>query len=152
MSDVTARYYTDLASADPITREIARLQLNRLSQERRRFTGAKAGPSRWAHVPLADLFVEQGNRIARLADGLIECGHEPIHASRSDRCVLLDATRGRWWCRSCRKSGDAATYVMIVRGCLYREAAAWLSDRYGAPVGWRGPRRQRRRILVAVLP
>src|SRR4051812_18088501 len=69
-------------------------------------------PSRWAYVPLADLFSEQGNRLHARWGGVIECGHEPAHSSKSGRCVLINRETGRWLCRSCGGQGDAATLVV----------------------------------------
>ena len=152
MRDLADRYRGGLVGEDPIRREIARRQIARLSSSA--YTAARpvAGPSRWAHVPLADLFAEQGDRVQRCSDNRLECGHEPMHGSGSGRCVLLEPTRGRWWCRSCGQSGDAPAYLAAVRGCRYRAAAELLAARFGPPVGWRGRGRRRRLLLEAVLP
>jgi hypothetical protein len=99
-------------------------------------------PSRWAHVPLAELFEQAGNMVYSRADGRQECGHEPEHSSRSGRCVLLDAARGYWYCRSCHGGGDAATLVQALHGLPYMDAAGWLTERYGAPAT---PARKRQR-------
>jgi len=56
-----------------------------------------------------------------------------MHSSKSGRCVILDPAAGRWWCLSCRRSGDAASFLMALRGWPYRRAALWLTERYGAP-------------------
>src|SRR3712207_7913895 len=58
-----------------------------------------------------------------LVRSTIETGHEPLHGSRSGRCVVISVDVGRWWCRSCRRSGDAATHLADVLGCSYAEAA-----------------------------
>ena len=143
------RYRRMLAEADPLIRELARRQLGRLGARRLR-ASVPVAPSRWAHVPLADLFAEQGNRLHRRGDGRAETGHEPIHASRSGRCVLIDPLLGRWWCRSCRRSGDAARLVMDLRGCSYRQAAARLAAEHGPPRDSRPD--WGRRAFVAVIP
>jgi hypothetical protein len=142
-----------LAGADPVAREVAARQLARLRSSGRRGS-PRSTPSRWRHVPLAELFAEQANRVHHRSDGMLESGHEPVHASRSGRCVLIDPGLGRWWCRSCRKSGDAARLVMELRGCSYAPAAAWLAGRYGPPPGRPGRAKARRRrfALEAVLP
>lgn len=98
-------------------------------------TATPAWPSCWAHVSLADLFEKSGNVVHHRGDGRAECGHEPHHASKSGGCVLLDSATGRWWCRSCGQRGDAATFVTSLHGWTYRQAAAWLTQHYGAPVG-----------------
>jgi DNA primase len=67
------------------------------------------------------------------SDGLVECGHEPFHTSKSGHCVLINASAGSWWCRSCRQSGDAAAFVMAINGWPYAQAADWLAARYGRP-------------------
>jgi DNA primase len=61
----------------------------------------------------------------------VETGHEPLHHSKSGRCVVINATEGTWYCRSCRKGGDAASFLMQHRGATYKVAVAYLRDRYG---------------------
>lgn len=122
------------AGGDPVRREVARRQLARLATEGAGRPTGRA-PSRWAHVPLADLFGQAGNTAGRRGDGTAECGHEPFHGSRSGRCVTIDEARGLWYCRSCRRGGDAARLVTDLHGCSYRRAAEWLEARYGAPAG-----------------
>lgn len=102
--------------------------------------------SRWAYVPLAALFTLYGNTVYGSGQGRAECGHEPVHSSKSGRCVLLDLAAGRWWCRSCQQHGDAATFIATARGCDQAEAAAWLTERYGPPADDRTARRRRGRI------
>ncbi len=149
MSDARHRYAADLSSTDPLTREVAARQLQRLRVSSPRAANRSA-VSAWVHVPLADLFAEQGNQIHRHSDSSLESGHEPLHGSNSGRCVLLDLDRGRWWCRSCRQSGDAPIYVMAVRGRGHRAAAAWLAERYGPPAGQPARRQPRRRRWLEV--
>ena len=134
------RYHAMLDAPDPLKRELARIQLARLRGRPRR-APAPITRSRWAHVPLTDLFVQQGNRVRHRNDGRFETGHEPMHASKSGRCLIVDPTLGRWWCRSCRRGGDAPAYVMDARGWSYRQAAAWLERRYGRPAGPPNPQR-----------
>lgn len=137
-------------TADPIERAVAQRQLAQLERATNRPAASKLPPSRWAHVPLGELFEQVGNRLHRRADGRFECGHEPVHSSKSGRCVLIDPTAGRWYCRSCRRGGDAATLVMQLRGWTYRQAAAWLAARYGPPAepGSRGHRKTQAWIEV----
>ena len=149
---LTERYSRDARAADTVAREVARRQLARLDRAAP-VQPRQLPPSRWAHVPLADLFAELGrNHLYHRADGLLECGHEPLHASTSSRCVLIDTLIGRWWCRSCRRSGQAPTYVADVQGCSYRQACRWLVERYGAPLPRRGERHHRRMTYEAALP
>ena len=147
-TDLVERYRRDLRSEDPVVRTVAGRQLARLRWRPVR-PPSPPRPSRWAHVPLADLFAEQGNRLHRRGDGRIESGHEPIHGSRSGRCVLIDPLLGRWWCRSCRRGGDAAGLVMDIHGCGYRQAAARLAAQHGPPSASRPD--WRRRAFVAVI-
>ena len=60
-------------------------------------------------------------------------GHEPIHASKSATCIVLDPATGYWFCRSCGQGGDALTLVMRQHDLTYAAAAAFLTARYGAP-------------------
>jgi hypothetical protein len=95
-------------------------------------------------VPLGDLF-EQGGNVLHEKHDAIATGHEPIHSSKSGACVVIWPAAGRWWCSSCRTSGDAVTYVMQMFGSAYGEAAAWLEQRYGPPPDDGPTRRSRRR-------
>jgi hypothetical protein len=104
--------------------------------------------SRWADVPLAELFRQAGNPIHVRANGVIETGHEPVHASQSGRCVEIDAVRGLWWCRGCRQGGDAVTLVKQMRGSSAQEAARELTARFGPPAGARSPKR----VITVVVP
>ena len=149
MSDLDAiveAYTSDLFSADPILAAVARHQLEQL-----RATAASPAvadraspPSRWAHVPLAALFEQAGNRVVRRrSTGDLECGHEPWHRSRSGACVLISPASGRWWCRSCKRRGDAASFLMDLHGCSYAVAAATLESRFGPAADRRRPGRGR---------
>jgi hypothetical protein len=144
-----ARYARDLAADDPVARQVAARQLARLG-DRLVAAPRPVQTSPWAHVPLADLFAEQGNRLRVRSDGTIETGHEPLHTTNGGRCVLIDPGAGRWWCRSCRQSGDAATYVAAVLGGTYLVAAGHLAARYGSAAG--RSRRPQRTILEATVP
>ena len=97
-------------------------------------------PSPWKHVPLVKLFQKFGNRPRQRRDGTWDSGHEPVHPSRSGRCVWIRPAEGRYYCRSCRKSGDAVTFLMEARGLTYREAARILAERFGPPAGLRRER------------
>jgi DNA primase len=99
-------------------------------------------------VPLEELFAPYNPVYAR-GDGKVECGHEPFHGSKSGRCVLIDTAAGRWWCRSCCQSGDAAAFIMATKGWTYVQAAQWLEERYGPPRRARSQRCKRRRGSIA---
>src|SRR4051812_21582799 len=83
---------------------------------------------------LETLFAEAGNIIQHGSGDRVESGHEPKHSSSSGTCVLIDAIEGRWYCRSCKKGGDAVTFVRDLKGCGYEEAVAYLTDRFGPPI------------------
>jgi hypothetical protein len=134
MTLLTDRYHRLAQSADPTERAVARRQLAQLRSRPRRATPAPV--SAWQHVPLAALFEQAGNGLTKRADGTVQCGHEPVHGSRSGSCVIVWPAEGRWWCSSCRRAGDAVQAVMSLQGCGYRAALARLIDRYGAPAGF----------------
>src|SRR5438045_2931931 len=98
MRDLVHRYKDTLSTNDPVAREVARRQLERLTTRSAGRSRAVARPSRWAHVGLGELFAAYGNQLRRRPDGKIQTGHEPLHSSRSGRCVVIDETFGRWWC------------------------------------------------------
>lgn len=131
---VVTHYRTLAASPDRAQRRLGRAQLARLDRAASTRTVATATCSRWAHVPLADLFAEAGNVVHPRAGSRSETGHEPLHHSSSGRCVVIDTDRGLWWCRSCRRGGDALSLVMALHGWSAARAATWLQDTYGAPV------------------
>jgi len=131
-STIVAQRYRELAAnPDPQRRALARRQLDRLTHIRRGSHGDTPLPSSWAHVPLAALFAAQGNVLWAQSRGTIKTGHEPIHGSKSGTCVVIDPDRGLWFCRSCRRGGDAAGFLMALRGWDYRCAAERLRWQYG---------------------
>ncbi|HLZ71456.1 MAG TPA: hypothetical protein VKV26_16260 [Dehalococcoidia bacterium] len=131
--NAAAQLRRQAAGSDPLARRVAREQLARLQQPGRAHPDNAPPPSRWAHVPLAELFEATGNTVRPHGRGRLDCGHEPLHGSKSGRCVIIDPSAGRWWCLSCRRSGDAASFLMALHGWPYRRAAPWLSARYGPP-------------------
>lgn len=117
--------------------QVAEIQLARLGRAVQRQSSPvknltrTPSTSRWAHVPLAQLFEAFGNALHVRADGRVESGHEPFHGSKSGSCVLITPESGHWWCRSCNERGDAIRLVMRVNDWSYREAAGWLSAHFG---------------------
>jgi len=90
----TDRYRPLVRSRDPQTRRAAQRQLDRL--QRYQDATAPSSGGRWLHVPLLDLFIGAGNRLYPRASGQIDSGHEPIHGSRSGRCVVISQDKGLW--------------------------------------------------------
>jgi hypothetical protein len=144
LAQLRSRYRAELDSEDLVTRLVAREQLERLSIGARRArralqpTDERAvvsgqAPRRWAFA-LEDLIARAGNpRIREHADGSYDCGHQPAHASASERCLWVVPSEGRWWCRSCLRHGDAIAWLMAERGCAFGVAYAELHTRYGPP-------------------
>lgn len=135
MIDALQRRLTALAaSPSAADREVGR----RLTEQLRRPVQLGAAPSdadarsRWSHVDLVGLLEAFGNRV-ELRGETARSGHEPSHGSKSGTCLAAWPSSGRWWCSSCGRSGDAASYVVGALGIGYREASAWLAERYGAP-------------------
>jgi len=81
-----------------------------------------------------------GNKVRPRRDGSFDCGHEPIHPSKSGRCVWIRPDEGRYYCRSCGERGDAVTFVMRAWGVSYKTAARWLRERFGSPTIQNGKR------------
>jgi hypothetical protein len=122
----------DVATVDRlIAAEVRRRQSARRTQRVGHGATGTMRPSRWVHVPLAQLFAAAGNRLSVRGNGVIECAHEPLHASKGGRCVAINPTTGLWWCRGCRRGGDAVTLVMDLEGCSAKEARARLTARFG---------------------
>ena len=118
--------------SDDVAAEVARRQRARLE----RSSGARSrAASPWKHVPVARLFEREGNTLVLRRDGTVETGHDPFHASHSGRCVTIWPDLGRWYCRNCRRGGDAATLLMALTGERYRAVARTLAEQYGPPPG-----------------
>jgi hypothetical protein len=129
-------HYTALAqSADPVERAVAGRQLMELAR-RSRLSAGEDTVSAWQHVPLAPLFEQAGNPPTRRSNGTVQCGHEPVHGSRSGSCVIVWPEDGRWWCSSCHRGGDAVAAVQSLEGCPRPAAIARLGERYGFPPGF----------------
>lgn len=133
---VRARYTAPCA--DPLAREVARRQRDRLSRCTIPSHLASSSPSRWGHVPLAGLFAAAGNSICAGSGGTVRTGHEPCHRSRSGLCLVIWVDEGRWWCSSCRRGGDAVAAVCSLEGVPYAASVARLIEAWGAPADyWR---------------
>jgi len=96
-------------------------------------------PSPWKHVPIVRLFQAMGNKVRPRRDGTFDSGHEPVHGSKSGRCVWIVPALGRYYCRSCGEWGDAVTFVRRAWGVSYKTAARWLRERFGPPTEASGP-------------
>ncbi len=130
-----ARYRTLALSQDAPTRRLAVAQLARL-QRSGLPTPEADGPTR----ALRDLVEQTVGPLHQRPGGDLE-GPCPWHASRSGRCLVIFAGGARWWCRSCRRGGDAATWLASVEGVGLNEARR----RLGLPI--RTTRRRRRPLL-----
>jgi CHC2 zinc finger len=149
LTTAAARYRDLAGSSDPRMRRLARSQIARLEAAGRRRRAAVT----WNGInnsPVTALFREQGNELFVRADGRLECGHQPFHGSRSQRCVLVDPAAGIWYCRSCRRGGSAVTFVMELKGSSARAAMLWLSERFGVPTHSAGEQRVPRRRIATV--
>ena len=127
---LTRRYDRLAASDDAAVQRLAAIQRARLAavppgQTRAAEHTAPPRPS----IPVADLFARAGNKLHERRAGF-ETGHEPVHGSRSGRCVWINPAAGRWSCRSCGAGGDAVAAVMSLRGLGARQARVWLAKRY----------------------
>jgi hypothetical protein len=151
---VRHRIDTLLTSADPLDQEVGRRLaghlpgLGPLPPSMSRLP--ERTPSQWRHVDLVNVLAGFGNRVS-IVGPKIKSGHEPLHGSRSGLCLVAWPESGRWWCSSCRRSGDAVGYVMEAFGVSYSGAADWLIERYGPPVGGVTRRTLRRRVFAAVI-
>jgi hypothetical protein len=141
----------DEQTDDSVTAEVRRRQASRLAQRTNRAQPtASIKRSRWAHVPLVQLFQDSGNVIYKRASGAIETGHEPCHHSKGGRCVQIDAQKGVWWCRSCREGGDAVIFLRQTRGWFRHQAVQYLTQQYSAPSrSGKAPEPRPRKVLEA---
>jgi hypothetical protein len=136
-----ARYQEMLADGvDPEQRRVAEARLRKIAEElERRETRVPAQHrgNRWPHVPILELFREFGATLREKPDKTCVGDHPWRHGSKSGTCVIIWPDEGRWLCRSCKASGDAAALVADYRGCSYSDACRWLEARFGpAPVDY----------------
>jgi hypothetical protein len=138
-ADPRNRYLALAASPDPGLRRLAAVQLARLERA--------AAPPRGEEddAPPGELLrlIERTvGPLHRRPSGDLE-GPCPWHASRSGRCLVV-AGGERWWCRSCRRGGDAVVWLISFEGI----GAAEARRRLGLPP--RPRRRARRRPTLAI--
>ena len=106
-------------------------------------------PNPWGHVPLDLLLREAGNQVVATGHGL-SAGHEPVHASRTVARLTADPERGRWFCASCRRGGDAPALLASLKGLTRRRATAELIARFGRPAPDSATARHDRRVVRRV--
>jgi hypothetical protein len=103
---------------------------------------------RWYHADLVLLFSEAGSELKPAKNGkTYKGGHPYQHDSQSGTCLVAWPEEGRWWCSSCKASGDAADLLVDVGKAPDRqEAERILTERFGPPyTKERPPYRQRQR-------
>jgi hypothetical protein len=147
--DLQARYLAGLASGDSIVRATAHHQLAVL-QDTPTFTERRCYDEHLEPPTTLRVLVEQVvGPLHERPSGDLE-GACPWHASSSGRSLVVFADGARWWCRSCRRGGDAAKWLALIEGITVAEAGR----RLGLP-SVRRPRIRRRptlRIEVAAWP
>lgn len=133
-----AAYARDFYDPDPRTRALVTAQLTLL----RRATTAppdasKVPTSPSPHGQLIALVEEAVGPLLEQSNGNRE-GPCPWHTSRSGTCLIVFADGDRWWCRSCRRSGDAVAWLALTEGISFADARR----RLGMPSRRRGMRRR----------
>jgi len=138
------RYGVGLRSDDPCERAVAAEMLRRVDRAARR----DAHPARqtrdagaWGHVPLAGLLAALGAAGVDERGERVQSGHDWAHRSKSGACLVAWPADGRWWCSSCRRSGDVVGLVRDALGLTYDAAVDWLTARYGPPLERHAARR-----------
>ena len=118
------RYAALIDDPDPHLRALAAEQARRLDLLQRRGRAEYSlpeEPTAPAEVDLVALVERVVGPLQRRSDGT-RVGPCAWHASRSGTCLVVWPAEGRWWCRSCRRGGDAIGWVALVEG-IDREAA-----------------------------
>jgi hypothetical protein len=135
---LTERYLRGLASADPLERATAGRQLGQLRRRGRCSNDHEPTES----LPSVREAIEQVvGPLHERPNGDLE-GACPWHASASGRCLIVFAGGVRWWCRLCRRGGDAAAWHALIEGISLSQARR----RLGLPTG-RQPRARCRPTL-----
>jgi hypothetical protein len=136
--DVDDRYRRLRRSDDPRERELAHEQASRL-RSRHQEVGLPPQPE---SDRLPKLIGETIGPLHERADGDLE-GACPWHDSKSGRCLVIYGQGSRWLCRSCRRGGDAVSWLVLSRGMTVRDALRFL----GLPPR---PLRRHRRAVISV--
>ncbi|MBX6772473.1 MAG: bifunctional 3'-5' exonuclease/DNA polymerase [Chloroflexi bacterium] len=133
-----ARYAAELAQANGNidARRVAQARLAEIDAEidRRQASpnGHKPHPgNRWPQVDLVELIRESGCTLTEKEHGKWHGDHACAHGSKSGTCLVVWADEGRWHCTSCKRGGDAASWLAHVEGIEYRAAARKLRERFG---------------------
>jgi hypothetical protein len=117
-----AHYAALLTSADAAQRELAMVQLRRLNRQRDQATRLPEPAQRcMSSLDLAGLVESVVGPLRRRSNGTL-CGPCAWHSSKSGTCLVIWPSEGRWWCSSCRRSGDALAWLMLTSGLSYTEA------------------------------
>jgi hypothetical protein len=129
----TTIYQVQTTDSDPLVLAVARFQLDRLGHTPSApATQSGLHTARWGFALIA-LFEQAGNTVHTRSSGDADSGHEPLHHSKSGACVWITSAAGRWYCRSCKRSGDAIAFVREVNGWSYRHACISLLEQFGPP-------------------
>jgi hypothetical protein len=137
---------------DPNQRRVAQVRLREIAAEeaRRRSSldkGEQSYKNRWPNVPLAELIQEAGCTLHDRGNGTLVGDHDAKHSSKSGNCLVVWPAEGRYYCSSCKESGDAPAWLSSVEGITYREACRRLVSQYGLPPGMPN---QHREVVVNV--
>lgn len=146
-ADLRQRFEHTVHSDNTDERAVATAMLRRLDRAARRGGDRErdtrdAGP--WRHVPLVELLGVLGASNIEEGGERVQSGHDWAHGSKSGACLVAWPSEGRWWCSSCKRSGDVVGLVRDARGLPYGAAVEWLTARYGPPLGHRVARRNAR--------
>jgi hypothetical protein len=144
MADLIAHYTDMLASPEPARRQLAQEQLRRLAGAAHR-QGDTTQPPTPDDRLLASISATVGPLAAR--QNGTHVGSCPWHSSRSGACLVVWPAEGRWWCSSCKRSGDLVAWVALTEGIPFGAARRQL----GIPNPPRQPK-ERRRPNGRVLP
>jgi hypothetical protein len=149
------RYLTALRSTDAAERVVSAELLRRLdrataTQVERAVERDGRRPALWGDVGAADLLAQLGASRVEDRGTRVQSSHDWAHGSRSGACLVFWPSEARWWCSSCRRSGDLVTLVRDALGIGYDAAVAWLAARYGPPAAGLPRRRRPRRYNPAV--
>jgi hypothetical protein len=119
-----AQYAALLTSDDPAQRELAEVQLHRLEGRPYRHGAADPPHLVGSAADLVALVEAVVGPLHERANGSYD-GHCPWHGSRSGTCLAIfrgDEGEWRWYCRSCRRSGDAVHWLTLTAGITFGEA------------------------------
>ncbi len=114
LAPLAEQYRKMLSSSDLATRDLAREQLRRLAGAAKQSTSPQEHTANPDDRLIGAIEAVVGPTTSR-SDGR-RVGPCPWHGSRTGECLVVWPAEGRWWCSSCKRSGDLVQWTALIDG------------------------------------